>query len=79
MSRKLRHLALALPLTCLALASAEAVGPAPLGTCRMTCVGSGTFTPLIYSATQNECCSVNPNHCPPGTSPRGVSWNYNRC
>lgn len=78
MLRKLRLLAFALPATFLALTSAQGL-PAPLGTCRLVCVGSGGFTPMTYTATREECCSLNPNPCPAGSTPRSPSWNSARC
>lgn len=77
MSRKWRYVALALPLTLAALHSSEGAGS--LGTCKVACVGSGIFQNVTFQATQSDCCSGTVNNCPPGTSPRGTSWNSFRC
>jgi hypothetical protein len=74
-----RTIALTAALTLTALAGL--VSAAPLGSCRVRCLGSG-FPPVTYtfSATQSDCCSGNyPNHCPAGSTPATLSWNSTRC
>jgi hypothetical protein len=77
MNNLLRALALSTVLTLAALSASSA---APFGTCRTFCYGSsGLPTSVTWGATQAECCEGTSNPCPPGTTPRPISWNNLRC
>ena len=78
MKNLLRALALSAVLALTALSTSSA---APLGTCRTFCYGSsGLPTSVTWGATREDCCEgTRTPPCPPGTTPRTISWNNLRC
>lgn len=51
------------------------------GWCSYTCVRFNPFDSqqALYPTTYGECCQNLEELCPPGYSPRGVSFDGNRC
>lgn len=76
MRNLLRTLALITGLTLAAFSSSVA---ATLGTCRTFCIGSTPPAAVTWTATSEQCCGGTTNPCPPGTTPRPISWNGLRC
>lgn len=64
-------LALLLSLTAFTLAQSA---PAPFGTCRTFCTGGGSFTTVIWTTSQSQCCSLSANPCPAGMTPGGATF-----
>jgi hypothetical protein len=55
------------------------VSATSMGTCLVKCVDprAGTYTDVT---TAGDCCSGNiTNHCPSGSTPVPISWNYIHC
>ncbi|MBW8873967.1 MAG: hypothetical protein JF614_03315 [Acidobacteria bacterium] len=62
-----------LSLTALATARGARISSS-FGTCRTTCVGSGSFTTASWQTTESQCCSGTVNPCPPGMTPGASSF-----